>query len=30
VYFLPPYCIGQADIDIMVDTARAAVDAAAA
>ena len=28
VYFLPPYCIGEADIDFMVDVALAAVEAA--
>jgi adenosylmethionine-8-amino-7-oxononanoate aminotransferase len=30
VYFLPPYCIGEADIDCMVDAAISAVDAASA
>jgi len=30
VYFLPPYCIGEADIDFMVDTALGAVNAATA
>ncbi|HLI18979.1 MAG TPA: adenosylmethionine--8-amino-7-oxononanoate transaminase [Rhodanobacteraceae bacterium] len=28
VYFLPPYCIGESDIDLMVDVAIAALDAA--
>ena len=30
VYFLPPYCIGEADIDVMVDAALGAIDAATA
>ncbi|MDE2497839.1 MAG: aminotransferase class III-fold pyridoxal phosphate-dependent enzyme, partial [Xanthomonadaceae bacterium] len=30
VYFLPPYCINEADIDFMVDAAIGAVDAATA
>jgi adenosylmethionine-8-amino-7-oxononanoate aminotransferase len=30
VYFLPPYCIGATDIDLMVDAAISAVDAATA
>jgi adenosylmethionine-8-amino-7-oxononanoate aminotransferase len=30
VYFLPPYCIGEGDIDSMVDTAIDALDAATA
>lgn len=30
VYFLPPYCIGTADMDCMVDAAVSAVDAATA
>jgi len=30
VYFLPPYCIGEADIDFMVDAALGSVDAATA
>lgn len=28
VYFMPPYCIGEGDIDLMVDVAIAALDAA--
>ncbi|MGN6191547.1 MAG: adenosylmethionine--8-amino-7-oxononanoate transaminase, partial [Rhodanobacteraceae bacterium] len=28
VYFLPPYCIGEQDIDAMVDVAIESVDAA--
>jgi adenosylmethionine-8-amino-7-oxononanoate aminotransferase len=30
VYFLPPYCIGDGDIDSMVDAAIGALDAATA
>jgi len=30
VYFLPPYCIDESDIDFMADVAFEAIDAATA